>query len=130
MAGKVPRMRVPVSRQIIGTRDIRLEPAVDTSTAQTLVSIFNALAGQTSAGQRIVTYIATGVEGSDFRVPIGATLGSAAYEVGFFGIAGAVNVPVCDFPTGPGDRTASSFRVLTAAPLTVGDVLKFELVET
>jgi hypothetical protein len=82
------------------------------------------------ASTRIVTYVATGAEGVDFFVPIGATLAADTYEVGLFGIAGAAALPVCDFPNVlAGDRTQTTFRVLTAATLTVGDILKFQIVE-
>lgn len=93
-----------------------------------LIAKINELIG---AGRtvRIITYTATGSEGVDFPVPIGLTLDTTDYEVGFFGIAGAANVPVMDFPTGAGDRTTTTFRVLTAAPMTFGDVIKFQLVE-
>jgi hypothetical protein len=127
MAGKVPRMRVPVSRQIIGTKDIRLEPSVDTSTARSLVGIFNSLASQVSAGSRIVTYIATGSEGIDFRVPISFALSNAAYEVAFFGIADTGPIPDCAFPTGAGDRTTASFRVQVDIQPPTGQVIKFQL---
>lgn len=79
---------------------------------------------------RIVTYTATGSEGVDFTVPIGTTLAADTYEVGLFGIAGAANFPILDFPNAlAGDRTTSQFRVLSAAVLTLGDVLKFQIVE-
>lgn len=133
MAGKVPRMRTPAARQIIGTGHIRLEPSQDVSTRAVLEQIQATLTGTVTSiagsGPRIITYVANGTEGTDFRVPIGVTLAHAVYEVGLFGIAGADNVPMCDFPTGPGDRTPANFRVLTAAPPTDGDVIKFELVE-
>jgi hypothetical protein len=89
--------------------------------------------GQPSGGSgssaRIVTYTATGAEGVDFTVPIGTTLGSE-YEVGLFGIAGAASFPILDFPNVlAGDRTSTTFRVLSASTLTAGDILKFQIVE-
>lgn len=81
---------------------------------------------------RIVTYVATGSEGVDFTVPIGATLADDNYDVGFFGAAGAVYVPaVWDFPNAlAGDRTASAFRVLVPDVLVAGDVFKFQVTAT
>lgn len=81
---------------------------------------------------RIVTYVATGAEGVDFMVPIGATLANDEYDVGFFGAAGAVTVPaVWDFPNAlAGDRTASAFRVLVPDVLVAGDVFKFQVTAT
>lgn len=82
------------------------------------------------ASSRIVTYTATGAEGVDFTVPIGTTLALDTYEVGLLGIAGAANFPILDFPNAvAGDRTTTTFRVLSAAVLTVGDILKFQIVE-
>jgi hypothetical protein len=79
---------------------------------------------------RVVTYTATGVEGVDFMVDIGATLASDEYEVGLLGTAGAANFPVLDYPNAlAGDRTTTQFRVLSAATLTAGDILKFQIVE-
>ena len=90
-----------------------------------------ACADGTCAGTpRIITYTATGSEGVDFTVPIGTTLAADTYEVGLFGIAGAASVPVFDFPNAlAGDRTTTSFRVLSAATLTASDIIKFILVE-
>lgn len=82
------------------------------------------------ASTRIVTYVGTGAEGVDFSVPIGTTLAADTYNVGLLGIAGAVNFPILDFPNVlAGDRTTTAFRVLAAAPLTVGDILKFLIIE-
>ena len=39
----------------------------------------------TCGERRIVTYTATGIEGVDFSVTIGATLAADTYEVSFFG---------------------------------------------
>jgi hypothetical protein len=78
---------------------------------------------------RVVTYTATGGEGTDFTVPIGATLAADDYEV-FFSPGGVTNLPVLDMPTAlAGDRTTTGFRVTTADVLTVGDILKFLIVE-
>ncbi len=80
-------------------------------------------------GTRIVAYTATGGE-TDFDVPIGTTLAADTYAVGLLGTAGAAALPVCDFPNAlAGDRTTSTFRVVTAAALTTGDVLNFLIVE-
>lgn len=78
--------------------------------------------------QIIVTYTATGSEGTDFMVTLPATL-TDAYEVSFFGAAGAASIPdVWDFPdTLAGDRTSTQFRVLVPAALSAGDVFKFRV---
>lgn len=94
-----------------------------------LISTINSLISGAS-GVVVVTYVATGIEGLDFTVPIGSTLTADTYNVGLLGIAGAANVPFCDFPNVlAGDRTTTTFRVLTAAALTAGDILKFLIVE-
>jgi hypothetical protein len=95
--------------------------------------------GVCGGSPRIVTYVVTGAEanaGVDFFVPITdsagdpVTLSADTYEVGLFGIAGAASVPVPDFPNAvAGDRTTTQFRVLLAAALTVGDTVKFQIVE-
>lgn len=81
---------------------------------------------------RLVTYTATGSEGTDFMVSIGSTLANDTYEVGFFGAKGAAIIPaVWDFPNAvAGDRTTTQFRVLIPAALTAADVFVFEIVET
>jgi hypothetical protein len=79
---------------------------------------------------RIVTYTATGAEGTDFTVSIGATLALDTYEVGYFGAAGAAIIPVFDFPAAlAGDRTTTTFRVLSSSVLTAADVFKFQIIE-
>lgn len=79
---------------------------------------------------RLVSYTATGLEGTDFMVPIGTTLADDEYSVGLFSFESTTNVPICAFPNADaGDRTQTEFRVLTAAVLTAGDVLVFQIVE-
>ena len=86
--------------------------------------------GLCAGSPRIITYTATGSEGTDFMVDIGTTLAADTYEVGLFGIAGAANFPILDFPNAlAGDRTTTQFRVMSAATLTLGDIIKFQLVE-
>lgn len=83
-------------------------------------------------GPRLVTYTATGSEGTDFTVSIGATLASDDYSVGLFSFESLTNVPLCTFPNNDhtaGNRTTTQFRVVTAAVLTAGDILLFEIVE-
>jgi positive regulator of sigma E activity len=88
-----------------------------------------ATCADSGCGSRVVSYTATGAEGTDFNVSIGATLAADDYNV-FFSPAGVTNLPVLDLPTAlAGDRTTSTFRVTTADVLTVGDVLKFLIVE-
>lgn len=80
--------------------------------------------------RRLVRYTATGIEGTDFFVPIGATLAATTFSVGLFGTEGCVNEPICDFPVLPStNRTTTTFRVVTAAVMAVGDILVFEIVE-
>lgn len=84
----------------------------------------------TGGSPRVVTYVATGSENGDFFVTIGATLAADTYNVGLLGTAGAANFPVLDFPNALGtDRTTTQFRVLAAAQMTVGDIIKFLLLE-
>lgn len=72
-----------------------------------------------------VNYVATGVEGTDFNVPIGSTLPNDVYNL-FWAPKGVASVPVLDLPdTLAGDRTTTQFRVITSANLTAGDILTF-----
>ncbi len=71
-----------------------------------------------------VTYVATGAEGEDFRVPIGSTMSNNTYDI-VFQPMGMAALPAVDMPNGPGDRTTVDFRVLTNGPLTAGDKLRF-----
>src|SRR5689334_2806059 len=84
--------------------------------------------GPTGSRGIVVNYVATGLEGTSFLVPIGADLGTDAYAV-TWAPAGVTNFPVPDFPTGAGDRTSTYFRVTTADVLTAGDKLTFVLFE-
>jgi hypothetical protein len=85
--------------------------------------------GDSSAEVRVVTYTASGGEGTDFNVTIGSTMAADDYEV-FWSPAGITNLPILDLPIADaGDRTTTTFRVTTADSLTAGDVLKFLLVE-
>lgn len=81
---------------------------------------------------RVVSYTATGSEGTDFMVPIGTALPADDYDVGFFGAAGAASIPaVWDFPNAlAGDRTTTEFRVLVPSVLSAGDVFKFQITAT
>jgi hypothetical protein len=76
----------------------------------------------------VVTYTATGTEGTSFLVPIGSTLSTPDYEI-TWSPRGVVNTPVLDLPDGVGDRTTTYFRVYAADVLTVGDQLVFVLFE-
>ncbi|MDX1421517.1 MAG: hypothetical protein R3322_00165 [Kiloniellales bacterium] len=73
----------------------------------------------------IVTYTATGVEGSDFMVPLGFTRSTDTYSV-FPANQGMTSILGIDCPdiAGP-DRTTTDFRVITTAPPTAGDELRF-----
>ncbi len=86
-------------------------------------------AEESCGAPRIVTLVATGSEGTDFMVPIGATLALDTYEM-YWAPAGVVNIPVLDLPTAlAGDRTTTQFRVTLANALAVGDTLKFFILE-
>ena len=82
----------------------------------------------TAGGRILVDYTATGLEGVSFLCPIGQTLAGANYRV-FWAPQGVTNLPVPDFPTNPGDRTTTYFRVNVAAALAAGDKLTFVLFE-
>lgn len=81
--------------------------------------------GATGAtGGIVVTYTATGLEGTSFLVPIGQTLNSASYEV-VWSSNGVGNVPVLDLPDT--DKSTTFFRVTVADVLTAGDKFVFVL---
>lgn len=84
--------------------------------------------GSGCSSTRIVTYVATGVEGAAFDVPIGTTLADAVYDVGFFAINGSVTMPACNFPTGGSNRTTTTFRVEVPVAPTAGDIWQFQIV--
>lgn len=77
-----------------------------------------------------VTYTGTGAEGTDFVVPIGATMSSTAYGV-FSQSAGGTSgdgsqtsgVEVVDMPIA--SRTTTAFRVVLGSALAAGDTLQF-----
>lgn len=76
----------------------------------------------------VVTYTATGSEGTSFLVAIGRTLDTDGYEI-TWSPGGVTSVPVLDLPDSTGDRTTTYFRVNTADVLTAGDRLVFVLFE-
>lgn len=71
-------------------------------------------------------YIATGAEGSDFFVTMPNPRSSNVFNVEVSFISGAFNVGFM-FPNSVGDRTTTTFHVLTTHALTAGDVLQFEV---
>lgn len=71
---------------------------------------------------RRVPYTATGAEGTDFTVSIGATLAASDYGM-TWAPAGVASLPILDLPED--DRTTTQFRVLVGDPLTAGDRLDF-----
>lgn len=75
---------------------------------------------------RATDYTATGAEGSDFNVAIaGTALPNDVYEI-YWAPKGVTLIPVLDLPdTLAGDRTTTTFRVITSANLTAGDILSF-----
>lgn len=73
----------------------------------------------------MINYIATGIEGTDFNVPIGQTLANTTYGV-TWAPAGVSNVPVLDLPNRiASDRTVTQFRVQLATSFTAGDRIAF-----
>lgn len=80
--------------------------------------------GTPGTGGIVVTYTATGLEGTSFLVPIGQTLNSANYEV-VWSANGVGNVPIADIPDT--DKSTTYFRVTTSDVLTAGDKLVFVL---
>lgn len=93
--------------------------------------IFRITTGDVSnVNVRRVTYTATGAEGTDFTVTIGgAAMASDDYEV-LWAPKGVTTVPIPDLPdVVAGDRTTTTFRVVTADVLTSGDKLGFVVVQ-
>ena len=83
----------------------------------------------TNTSARIVSYIATGAEGTDFIVPIGALLADDDYAL-VCSPTGLTTIPLLDLPTGPANRTTSGFRVLVVGgAITPGDTFTFFLFE-
>ena len=84
---------------------------------------------------RRVRYDATGLEGTDFTVDIGTPpMASDEYTVigatcGLRTAEPLGTVPIMDFPAEPGDRTTTTFRVVTADVLSAGDKLAFLIVQ-
>jgi hypothetical protein len=88
---------------------------------------------QSGAGcgsSRIVTYTATGSEGSSFMVSIGTTLSNDDYAV-LWAPSGVQNIPLLDLPNAlAGDRTTTQFRVtIGGEALAAGEVLTFVIFE-
>lgn len=80
-------------------------------------------------GLQIVTYTATGIEGTSFMVPLPEARADASYSV-VWAPQGVTNVPLLDLPQNPGDRTTTAFRVLTAEQLAAGEKLHFWVMDT
>lgn len=78
-----------------------------------------------------VTYTATGAEGTDFTVTIPATMASDDYEVMWSSKgAGSSGVPIIDCPDSlAGDRTTTTFRVVTSDVLVAGAKIAFIVVQ-
>jgi mono/diheme cytochrome c family protein len=113
-----------------GGGDLTLDDTSITAAQVVTVTAFTITAlGAPVASHRTVTYTATGSEGTDFMVSIGATLSLDTYAV-LYAPSDVVNVPVLSLPTATGsDRTTTQFRVTTADSLTAGDVLIFVILE-
>lgn len=75
-----------------------------------------------------VEYIATGIEGLSFLVPIGQVVNNDTYKV-VYAPQGVQNVPFVDLPTAGGalDRSTTFFRVNVVAALAAGEKLVFVL---
>lgn len=114
-----------------GGGDLTLNSTSITAAQVVTVSTFTiAIPGAPVSLHRTVTYTATGSEGTDFMVSIGATLQSDEYTVLWSPRGVVESVPVLDLPNSAGsDRTTTQFRVTTATDLTVGDVLVFVILE-
>lgn len=72
----------------------------------------------------IVTYTATGSEGTSFTVPIGLTMSNANYVV-LWSAQNVSNFPIVNLPTA--GRTTTTFPVETAVQMTAGEQLVFVL---
>lgn len=130
MAGRVPRMRRPASRQLVGTRGgVRLDASPGLTARQVKDIVIANSSSSASSGDandiHIVVYTATGAEGASFMVPIGATMDDTSYNVAW-APGGIQNVPLLDLPNASGDRTTTQFKVLIGGmPLAAGEVLVF-----
>ena len=114
-----------------GGGDIALSSTSITAGQAVEVTAFTlTAAGGVVFSHRTVTYTATGSEGTDFMVSIGATLSSDSYTVLWSPRGVVESVPIIDLPNSAGsDRTTTQFRVTAASDLTAGDVLVFVILE-
>lgn len=113
-----------------GGGDITLDDTSISAGQVVTVATFTITAlGAPVSTHRLVTYTATGSEGTDFMVDIGATLSADTYTL-LWTSSDVTDVPVLSLPTAAGsDRTTTQFRVTTADSLTAGDVLHFVILE-
>lgn len=74
----------------------------------------------------VTNYTATGAEGSDFNVTItGGPLPTDVYNL-YWSPKGVTQIPVIDLPdTLSGDRTTTTFRVITSSAPALGDIFSF-----
>jgi hypothetical protein len=63
---------------------------------------------------------------SDFPVALPTTRLNANYFV-TASLGGVTNLFALDLPNGAGDRTAAQFRVVTSAPVQIGDKIEFQV---
>lgn len=122
--GNVPIMGAPNAAGNRTTSQFRVETAAQMAAGETLEFVLIYPGG--TATMTRVTYVATGAEGTDINVPIGAVLPTAVYAVLWTSTVG--NVPILGAPNAGGDRTTSQFRVQTADQMAAGDTIEFTLV--
>lgn len=79
-----------------------------------------------------VDYVATGVEGADFNVPIGVVMADTTYGVAMTSAGGtsgdgteSSGVQLLDIPKA--GRAIGQFRIVLGAPLHAGDILEFTI---
>lgn len=123
-AGDVPILIAPTASGDRTTTQFRVQTADQMDAGDTIEFVLFTPGG-TSATMTTVTYVATGSEGTDFNVPIGAVLPTAGYAVVWTSTAG--DEPILTAPKGVGDRTTSQFRVQTADQMDAGDTVEFTL---
>lgn len=95
------------------------------------VSAIGAIDDPSTAGslgsEQVFRYTATGAEGSDFNVTLPAARANDVYAV-FSSQADMAAIIGMRMPDAiAGDRTTTTFRVITTAALTLGDIIEFSV---
>ena len=86
-------------------------------------------AGSATGNEQIFRFTAAGGEGSDFTVTLPSARPNDNYVI-MASLADAASIFGMRFPdTLAGDRTTTTFRVLTTAALTAGDVIEFRVID-